>query len=84
MIRWDPEKSVRLKRERGVSFEEILQAEVLCAIRHSGRPGQRVLLVRHGGYVWAVPYVLNGDEVFLKTLFPSRKYTRLVKEGKLP
>jgi len=48
------------------------------------RPGQRVLLVRHGGYVWAVPYVLNGDEVFLKTLFPSRKYTRLVKEGKLP
>ncbi len=84
MIRWDPGKSERLKRERGVSFEEMLQAEVICAVKHSGRPGQRVLLVRYEGYVWAVPYVLNGEEVFLKTLFPSRKYTRLVKEGKLP
>jgi uncharacterized DUF497 family protein len=84
MIRWDPEKNEKLKRERGVSFEEILQAEHICGAKHAKRPHQRFLLFRHEGYIWAVPYVLDGDDVFLKTLFPSRKHMKMIENGELP
>lgn len=32
-------------------------------------------------YVWVIPFVVGENEIFLKTLYPSRKYTRLYKEG---
>lgn len=81
MIRWDPEKSARLKLERGVSFEEILQSELLGTIQHPDRRHQRILLFDYGGYVWAVPCVLNAEEVFLKTIYRSRKYKRMIERG---
>ena len=28
-------------------------------------------------YVYAVPYVEDSEKIFLKTVFPSRKYTKL-------
>ena len=42
------------------------------------------MLFEYRKYVWLVPFVQeeNGD-IFLKTLYPSRKYTKLYKEGKL-
>lgn len=83
-IRWDLSKNERLKRERGVSFEEIIQAEFVAVKRHSKRAYQNILLFRYKGYIWVVPYVKSGDEIFLKTLFPSRKYTKMLKRGELP
>lgn len=41
------------------------------------------MLFEYRGYVWVVPYVETGGELFLKTLFPSRKYTKLYKQGGL-
>ena len=35
------------------------------------------MLFKHRGYIWVVPYVETKDEIFLKTMFPSRKYTKL-------
>lgn len=84
MIRWDPEKSARLKRERGVSFEEIVLAEWLCLLTNSRRRHQKIILFRHQGYVWAAPCVINKGEIFLKTLFPSRKFNRRLQKGELP
>jgi len=81
MIRWDPAKSEHLKRQRGVSFEELMQAELVGTLRHAKRANQELLLFRYKGYIWVVPYVVRGDEMFLKTLFPSRKYTRLMEKG---
>ena len=40
MIRWDQGKSERLKRCRGVSFEEIVQAEFIGALRHAKKAHQ--------------------------------------------
>lgn len=80
-MRWDPAKSERLKRERGVSFEEIVQAEIVGMLEHPGRPGQKLLLFRYHGYIWLAPFVYNGDFMFLKTLYPSRKYTKLIGGG---
>jgi len=37
---------------------------------------QRLIVVRVRGYAYLVPFVETNDEVFLKTIFPSRKATR--------
>ncbi|WP_252178096.1 hypothetical protein [Endozoicomonas sp. 4G] len=36
---------------------------------------QRIFVVNVQGYVWLVPYVESKQEIFLKTLIPSRKLT---------
>jgi len=84
MIRWDPIKSELLKRVRGVSFGEILQAELVVTLEHTSRKNQQLYLFRYKAYIWVVPYVVRDGEVFLKTLFPSRKYTKMYERGELP
>jgi hypothetical protein len=83
MLRWSEEKNRRLKRERGVSFEEALGGEYLGLLAHPARKGQYLLLLLVHGYVWVAPCVAESEGWFLKTLFPSRKYTALLKKGKL-
>ena len=39
-------------------------------------PHQRVMVVVVEGYAYTVPYVEDVDHLFLKTVFPSRSYTR--------
>ncbi|MCM2303146.1 MAG: toxin [Elusimicrobia bacterium] len=82
-LRWSSSKSEELKSERGVSFEEIILARLVGAKDHPSRPNQSILLFELQGYIWVVPYVIRDDEIFLKTLFPSRKYTKLWKQGDL-
>jgi len=81
-IRWNTTKSARLKRIRGVSFEEIIQSEYLGLENNLSRDNQLIFVFRHNGYVWAVPFVLESQGVFLKTLYPSRKFYRIYKERK--
>ena len=82
-IKWNLLKSERLKKVRGASFEEILQARLIAVKEHPGRKDQNVMLFEHKGYIWVVPYVIDGEDVFLKTLYPSRKYTKLYKRGEI-
>lgn len=79
-IRWSPLKSKRLKRTRGVSFEEIIQAKFLDIREHPIRNDQQILIFDYKGYIWVVPFVIEEDSIFLKTLYPSRKYKKLYKE----
>lgn len=79
-VRWNPLKSKRLKRTRGVSFEEIIQAEFLGIQSNPSRGNQRVLVYEYKGYVWAVPFVLEAEGIFLKTIYPSRKFKKIYKE----
>lgn len=79
-IRWSLVKSRRLKRIRGVSFEEIVNAKLLDVIEHPGRSGQQILIFGYKEYTWVVPSVIDGDTLFLKTLYPSRKYHKLYRE----
>ena len=82
-ITWNLVKSVRLKRARGASFEDLLAAKFIAVKRHPKRKDQNIMLFEHRRYVWIVPYVESENEIFLKTLYPSRKYTKLYREGKL-
>ena len=39
-------------------------------------PGQKVIVVRVEDYVYLVPFVESDEEVFLKTIIPSRGATK--------
>jgi uncharacterized DUF497 family protein len=80
---WNAEKNERLKAERDVSFELVLlhlaAGDLLAVIEHpnpSKYQNQRVLVVKMKDYVWLVPFVESDNEVFLKTIIPSRKATK--------
>ena len=88
VFNWDPEKNLLLIKERGRSFEEIvfyLQAgNILDDIAHpnlKNYPNQRMFVVAIEDYVYLVPYVEKGDQVFLKTIIPSRKFTKKLLGG---
>jgi hypothetical protein len=76
-IRWDLSKSEELKKTRGVSFEEMICSELVAVKKHPRKHHQSILLFKFRDYIWVVPYVESKDEMFLKTLFPSRKYTKI-------
>ncbi len=84
-IRWSLLKSERLKKTRGVSFEDILQARLVAVKRHPKRLHQSVMLFEHKRYIWIVPFVEDeSGDFFLKTLYPSRQLTKIYrKEGRL-
>lgn len=88
MYNWNPQKNQELILERRVSFEEAIfhieHGGLLDDIAHpnaSGYPNQRIFIVCIKEYVHLVPYVENEDEVFLKTIIPSRKFTRQYPGG---
>lgn len=80
-FRWSAAKNAELKRTRGFTFEDIIQGDLLAVDSHPRRPNQRVFFIWFNEYIWFVPYVVNGDEVFLKTAYPSRKYMRMWMRG---
>lgn len=73
-----------MKEERGVSFEMVLQAieegRLLDVLEHPNRErygDQRLYVVEINKYAWIVPFEDEEEDRILKTIFPSRRYTRL-------
>jgi len=86
---WNEKKNELLKSERGISFERIViaveEGHLLDMIDHPNSEkygNQKIFIVGIDGYAICVPFVeeSNGD-FFLKTLFPSRKYTKKFNLG---
>ena len=79
-LNWNSEKNEILKRERGISFEEIaylIESGLVIGIEENpGHSNQRMYVLEIDDYAIIVPFVENDNEIFLKTAFPSRKYTR--------
>lgn len=80
---WNEEKNQRLKSERGVSFEEVIvhiaTGNLLDIVEHLNPEKykrQRVFIVKIRDYAWLVPFVESENEIFLKTIIPSRKATK--------
>ena len=82
VFRWDNEKNELLKNSRGVCFEQVVilmeREYILETIEHPNQnkyPGQKIATVMIDDYAYLVPYVEKSDEIFLKTIIPSRKAT---------
>lgn len=82
-IKWNLLKSDRLKRTRGVSFEEIISSKLIGIFKHPVQRNQQILLFDYKRYIWVVPFVETEDEIFLKTLYPSGKFTKIYKRGRM-
>ena len=75
-------------QERGVSFEAIVShieaRNTLAIVPGKGKFNhQKQFIVVMNEYLYIVPYVQEGDKVFLKTIIPSRKLTKLYLSGDL-
>ncbi len=87
--KWNNEKNDWLKKERGISFEQITmhieQGDLLDIVDHPNQsqyPHQQILIVEINNYVYLIPFVENESGKFLKTIIPSRKATRDYLGGK--
>jgi hypothetical protein len=79
-LNWSQEKNELLKAEREISFEEIallIEAGNILGIEENpGHPNQKIYILEIENYAYIVPFVESENEIFLKTAFPSRKYTK--------
>jgi uncharacterized DUF497 family protein len=82
VFNWNNDKNKILKEERNISFERIVIAieedHLLDILEHPNKekyPNQVLLIVEIEDYAYVVPCVIENDECFFKTVFPSRKYT---------
>jgi uncharacterized DUF497 family protein len=89
VFKWNPEKNEILATERGITFEEIVHMiEAGTPVIETDHPNpekypnQKILIVNVEGYAYLVPYVQDKDELFLKTIIPSRKATQKYFGGK--
>ena len=86
-INWNSEKNRKLIEGRNISFENVvfcLQHNALLDDmvhpNHKKYPDQRIFVVAIDEYAYLVPYVETDDEIFLKTIIPSRKATKRYME----
>ena len=85
MIKFSQEKNQLLKAIRGIGFDEMvmrLKNSDLLANKENlsrSRHNQRIFVIKIDKYVYVVPYVINPQkqEILLKTVYPSRKFTKL-------
>jgi hypothetical protein len=81
---YSAEKNLKLLREREIGFEDIIalldSKGPLGVINHPNKtkyPHQKIYIVDINGYVYLVPFEKHGSKAILKTIYPSRKMTRL-------
>jgi len=87
MFKWHPDKY--FYEVRGVTLEMVVQAISdgygVSDPPHwnvEKYPDQKIITVIINGYAHLVPYVIDGEDYFLKTIIPSRKANKKLKGGK--
>ena len=82
-FRWNEGKNKKLKEERGVCFEDVVlkiaKGEILDLLEHHNQEkyaGQKIFVVEFDNYAYLVPFIETEEELFLKTIIPSRKATK--------
>ncbi len=86
---WDTDKNEQLKKERNISFEEVVfyieRGQLLDIVEHPNQEkyaGQKIFIVNVSEYAHLVSVVENEREIFLKTIIPSRKATKKYLQDK--
>mgnify|MGYP005862600951 CR=1 FL=1 len=87
-ITWNSDKNRLLQKERNITFEDVVLyisgGGILDTWEHPNQeryPGQKIHVIEIEKYVYLVPFVESEEEVFLKTIIPSRKATRTYLGG---
>ena len=85
-VNWSLEKNELLKKNRNVSFFEVLQAieqgNFLKINTHPNKekyPNQKILQIEINNYIHIIPFVENEEEIFLKTIFKDRRANKTIQ-----
>ncbi len=83
MYKWNEDKSSLLKTNRGFNFNNVLESiqknGIIDNYRHPNTekyPNQNIFVICLDGYIYYVPYVIDGGDIFLKNIIPSRKLNK--------
>lgn len=83
-LRWSEEKNIVIKQAREIGFEDVEDAleqggllKIIDNPNQAKYKHQQLMIVNIDNYAYVVPFVEEQDTLFLKTIFPSRKYTKL-------
>ncbi len=84
---WNPKKNEWLKKTGNISFEQVIfhlsQGDVWKITDHPDQkkyPGQKIYFILVEEYIYMIPYVIQKDCIFLKTIIPSRKATKVYQK----
>jgi uncharacterized DUF497 family protein len=84
-IEFNEDKNRLLKETRDICFDDIIELikkdKIIKDVRHHNLgkyQRQRIFILKIKSYIYAVPYVVSLKKkiVFLKTIYPSRKYKK--------
>ena len=82
-IRFNQDKNTKLKLIRGIGFDEVSKIikknKILKVIDNPNKKkyqNQKLLLIQIKKSIFVVPFVEEKNYIFLKTIYPSHKYTK--------
>jgi len=85
---WNPDKNELLKHTRGISFNDIVyyleHGHLIEIIEHPDQDlykNQKMYIMNISDYIYLVPFMESEDEIFMKTIIPSRKATKQYLEN---
>ncbi len=86
MIIYDKNKAIKLRYERNIEIEDIvdiiINKKYLDILEHPKRAGQQIFILEYRNYIHVVPFVIDNDSnLIIKTVFPSRYFQKIYKEG---
>ena len=82
-IRYNKEKNEWLREKRGITFQDvadIIKSGKYLSIKQNpirNHRNRKCFIININDYIYLVPYVEESDYIFLKTIYPSRKYTAI-------
>lgn len=74
-------KNQKLIEQRGISFEdaifELENFRELDVVDNTAKyPNQKMFVIAINNYAYAVPFIIKDNKYFLKTIYPSRQFTK--------
>jgi len=85
MIIYDKNKAIKLRYERKIEIEDIvdiiINKKYLDILEHPKRAGQQIFILEYRDYIHVAPFVIdNDDNIIIKTVFPSRNFHKIYEE----
>ena len=82
---YNDEKNELLFNTRGITFYQVIEAIERDGIlldfdnpRQDRYPGQKIMVVSMNDYTYCVPYLIDEDRIFMKTVYPDRRFLYLL------
>jgi len=85
MIIYDKNKAIKLRYERNIEIEDIvdiiINKKYLDILEHPKRAAQQIFILEYRNYIHVVPFIIDDDSsIVIKTVFPSRNFHKIYKE----